>query len=115
MAISFSSGTFDGVTFRNNTVTDSGGAIWDRDGSFNLRNCTFIDNSADEEGGGVDAIGPGAVHVDQCEFVGNSARIGGAIQVTLGDLMVRSTVFRGNTGDSDGGAIDFDSRGSLLT
>lgn len=82
-----------GCTFRDNSVSNAGGAI----SAVNMRavNCQFVDNAADIAGA---AIASGSVFTN-CLFVGNTANAAGACQLESSTL-AHCTLY-GNTGFSE--------------
>lgn len=98
------------VTFRNNTASGYGGAVYC---NFEAR-CTITDSYAT----GNRAYGGGAIYSDgrptisYSSFFDNSAFIGGAIFTALGTNLVLYSTFAGNTAGLHGGAI-FSDEGDL--
>lgn len=74
----------------------------DYTGNLIVKNCTFTNNVANEDGGAINAMG--SLTVQKCTFTGNEAENGGAIY-SLGDLMVAESVFSDNHAWKDGGAV----------
>lgn len=64
--------------------------------------CTFINNTATQNGGAI--ISMHHLTVTDCTFKENSANDGGAI-LSNGELTVNSSVFKSNTANNNGGAI----------
>jgi len=103
-----------GCVFRENSTEGSGGGIHHGSGghisALSLRDCTFIENTAAEEGGavyvdGTDGIGDTMIN---CKFFGNWAlKGGGAVSCSYrsrSSLTVTQCVFSGNrTGGLGGG------------
>ncbi len=109
-----------GSTFENNTARTNGGAIYNsfynsasNNGSVNISSNNFINNTAGSSGGAIytektaDKNGGSAnMTIDNSNFKGNSAQIGGAIAHTSEGLIdVKNSTFEGNTASIQGGAI----------
>ena len=99
--------SFENITFKNSN-SDYGGAI-NSDGSVNLTNCNFEENSADTEGGAVWAKND--VIVKNCSFNKNKCSGAYVIQCKGGAIYSDSHVniidsnFTGNVAADYGGAI----------
>lgn len=114
-------GTFINCIFYNCTA-DSAGALY----YSNAYNCTFISNSAHEDGGAVgktpvynckfinnSAAKGGAIWLEEiecceisnCEFYNNSAEKGGAIYINKNNVKISDSLFENNTAKDIGGAI----------
>jgi hypothetical protein len=103
--------------FENNNASSDGGAIWLNDGNPTIQYCRFFGNSAAEFGGAIEAIGS-SVHsmVWDCEFIGNSAGDGGAIDiVAAAQLQIKRCKFYGNSAASNGGAVFNETSAQLPT
>jgi len=84
---------------------DSGGGIFNVYSSPTVRNCTFIDNSAEYQGGGM-FNAYSSPTVINCTFIGNSATRGGGMRnVALSNPTLTSCTFIGNSADYEGGGI----------
>ena len=100
-----------GTTYANcifiNNFADEGGALTFH-GSGEIRNCTFINNTAGEYGG---ALSTGFLYdhmeltVSHCDFDGNSAPNGGAIQANGLNIVIDDSNFKNNHVTENGGAI----------
>ena len=90
-----------------NNFADKGGALTFH-GSGEIRNCTFINNTAGEYGG---ALSTGFLYdqmeltVSHCDFDGNSAPNGGAIQANGLNIVIDDSNFKNNYVAENGGAI----------
>ena len=86
---------------------DEGGALTFH-GSGEIKNCTFINNTAREYGG---ALSTGFLYyymeliVTDCNFEGNDAPMGGAIQANGLNILIRNSNFNNNNVSQKGGAI----------
>ena len=92
-------------TFNNNIGRNVGGAISDvppSNGQISVSNSTFTNNQASE--GGAITIYDSPLTVQSSTFIRNLARNGGAIMVD-GTAVISDSLFRDNTADGNGGAI----------
>ncbi|MBR4448151.1 hypothetical protein [Methanobrevibacter sp.] len=86
---------------------DEGGALTFH-GSGEIRNCTFINNTARDFGG---ALSTGYKYeymeltVADCNFEGNDAPMGGAVQANGLNILISNSYFKGNNVSENGGAI----------
>lgn len=94
--------TIRGMTFRNGN-SYYGGALYGYGSvapGFDVAHCRFENNQATREGGAIQAR---YIQLEQCEFIGNSSPLGGAVScVYAGEI--RDCTFRGNRADRYGGA-----------
>lgn len=76
-----------------------------------FRDCVFVDNTAQTNGGSTPVANGGAIGADdpilveRCRFHGNTARRGGAIGGSGGRLTIQNSIFTGNHALERGGAI----------
>ncbi|MCB9858402.1 MAG: C39 family peptidase [Phycisphaerales bacterium] len=84
----------DGCTFANNNATGDGGGVYIRgtyepgsilrdaavESFVNIRNCEFTGNSASGRGGALAASKLTIPKITDCKFVGNQAKVAGAIE-----------------------------------
>ena len=98
-----------GITFQHGKLQNSGGAI-SNDGILTVTNCTFKDNTADNEVGGA-LLTHTQLTVVNCIFMGNIANSGSAIFNKGGILTVSGSMFTYNQAVDD--AIDFYSGGTI--
>ena len=96
--------TVQGCSFVNNTA-DYGGAVnWQR-ANGTLRDCLFIDNSADRLGGALFWYGDNGI-VENCTFLHNYAsQSGGAVNINKGNVYINNCSFSDNVAVISGGAI----------
>ena len=96
--------TFTANTTRHPTDGNGGAMTLEGPGTFTVENTTFTANSS--PGYGALWINSPSATVDTCRFEGNVARTasGGALVVDLG-VVVRDSVFIGNSAASAGGAL----------
>ena len=105
------------VGFANGFVSGSGGAIYighSGDTIFNitLENCTFINNTARNDGGALWIAGTfrmehddmGYLKVNNCTFINNTAERGGAIY-NQRSILISNCTFINNTANGYGGSI----------
>jgi hypothetical protein len=98
--------------YENASLADAG-ALAVGQGTFLIEDCTFVWNTCTGRGGGVTVLRPATVSISRCEFLGNSATLGGSgLYLTdflnqEGDLKVEvlQSVFWGNLTTSGYGAI----------
>lgn len=81
-----------------------GSAILSVNGSPNIYDSVFSDNTAYWSGGAILAREGSSVVVGRCEFRGNMSRFGGGIALSLSSAQITESVFVGN-GPTDGAAI----------
>ena len=100
----------DGCTFSNNRAFNGGGVhYYEFNGTdhFDMKSCVFDTNQASNWGGGlfIDSPrnGPSGITIDSCNFIGNIAKYGAAIDnftlngaVFDGDFLIKSCLFTGN-------------------
>ncbi len=85
------------------TIAPVGGAVYTlRDSSVTLKNCTLMDNSADE-GGAIFSLGP--LHLIQCTLAGNRGKYGGALQCRAPTTVSHCTI-SGNEAECGGGVCN---------
>lgn len=100
------------LNFINAYDSDSGAAVYIREGSAVFKNCKFINNSVAGEGGAVDTNG--FTVFDNCYFQNNFAgKDGGAIYAyypyeDVHSLFITNSVFRDNFASGNGGAVYMD-------
>ncbi|MEQ1504360.1 MAG: hypothetical protein ABMB14_19120 [Myxococcota bacterium] len=98
--------TLRGVTVRNGEAQDGGGLMFYGPRRLVVADCTFVDNHAWSEGGGVYAKEHGLVAVSDSTFERNTAGDGGAIFAEeLRSLLIHDAVFDHNEASSFGGAL----------
>jgi predicted outer membrane repeat protein len=88
-----------GCEFRNNTATNSGGAIYAEGGTL-LVDCTFTGNSSDD--GGAIHFDAGSNTIRNCQFVANSATSHGSalfLGGQSGNLLLEGSLFDANSGN----------------
>ena len=105
-------GQMRNCTFINNTATDGGAVDWTGINGL-LTNCTFINNSA-EKGGGIYWYGIEGT-IGNCIFFNNTAEIGGAVYVTGRNTKLDSSEFRDNIADDIGGGVYSDGVNFILS
>ena len=99
-----SSPTITNCVFSNNFANWGGGANINNDVLFS--DCTFINNTAQHDGGGM-YIGPGSSVLTNCSFIGNTTQqhYGGGIRTSDSTPSFIGCIFENNHGDRWGGAI----------
>jgi hypothetical protein len=99
--------------FRSNRAVDGGAIAMVNQGTLNLANCTFMENTSTAIGGGGGGAiwANGTLNLQRCDFVDNVAEqaSGGAVLMFGGDSTVTRCLFSGNTSggfpSGGGGAI----------
>ncbi len=97
---------YQNCIFINNSASQGGALTYHASGM--IKNCTFIDNSARYYGG---ALATGYLYstmdldVVQCTFDGNTAPIGGAIQLNGMNVNVKDCKLNNNSVSKYGGAV----------
>ncbi|MGE3823111.1 MAG: choice-of-anchor Q domain-containing protein [Bacteroidia bacterium] len=95
-------------TFSNNNATANGGGLFNWGSSFTLSQCVFSGNTAGSAGGGLYNFSATSI-VQNCLFTGNTASTGGGINISnSSEPQIIGCTFSGNTataGASNGGAI----------
>ena len=108
--------TFENCTFTGNSVTNNqgGGAIFFANGTLNIIDSSFENNTSSDEGGAIFA-NSGTITITNTLFKTNSAASkGGAIYTTNGDFTITGSTFYDNetTGAGGGSAFYVASSGS---
>jgi predicted outer membrane repeat protein len=111
--------TIDGFFFRDaynegSTVSYGpyGSAILARGSKLTIRNCTFMYNYAEGDGGAMHLAGSD-FEIDNCKFLYNTAvNNGGAIYVNSGNVIITNCIFTGNETEVGGGSAVLISTGN---
>jgi len=98
------------ITLKNlvlvNGKSNVGGAIFiSGSATYNIINCTFINNTAGNIGGAIFNDVVATLTITNSRFINNSALISGGAINSKGDVVIDDSVFTGNTVSRDGGAI----------
>ena len=94
-------------TFINNTADQGGALTYHASGK--IEDCVFINNTAKLYGG---ALSTGYANIDMnlkvitCNFDGNKAPYGGAIQLKGSDIEIQNSKFNKNIAQINGGAVN---------
>ena len=116
------------TSFYTNSTSGSGGAVNIQEGRCDFIDCTFLGNSADDDGGAIDnwaelncsdsqfynnstKSNGGSIinqrdcitNVTDCKFILNTAKEGGGAMVNWGKVNCRKSIFSQNRGDTQGG------------
>ncbi len=103
--------TLDGATVTRGVATNrSGGGVFCSEGNFLARNCTFLENYAEDEGGGI-YNSLGTVRLENCRFVRNESWFqGGGLSTDRGTVQVIGCEFIDNySAEIAGGAFSDES------
>ena len=98
---------YENCIFINNSAAQGGALTYHASGL--IKNCTFINNTATEYGG---ALSTGYEYnkmnlkIEGSHFEGNSAPIGGAVQLIGENVDISDSEFKNNTASQNGGAIN---------
>ncbi len=105
--------TLDGVTVTRAIAKDrTGGGVRCSHGNLLVRNCTFLENYAEDEGGGI-YNWVGTLRLENCRFVRNVSWFrGGGVSNDGGTVQVTDCEFIDNYALGEGGGID-NQEGSL--
>lgn len=99
-------------TFKSNSATGDGGAIYSKNSPMQLTNCHFIENSCKSSGGALATI-DSAITIESSTFTGNTATaVGGAILDNNGPITLKDVQFSQNKANILAGAV-FKDAGSL--
>lgn len=102
-ALTLSGGTTTPPSFKNNSATGDGGAIYAQ-GSVVVERLSFPEeNSAGGSGGAVYATG--SIDARSSDFTKQKATADGGALCAVGDVTATSSTFTSNTATNDGGAI----------
>jgi predicted outer membrane repeat protein len=94
-----------GITFRNGSALDDGGAIYCRSSRLRLDSCVFDSNTSGKDGGALSARMESEVEIRNCLFEGNvCVSRGGGVFSGYGMVSLSNCSFAGNSA-SQGGAI----------
>ncbi|MDR1818710.1 MAG: hypothetical protein LBR15_00490, partial [Methanobrevibacter sp.] len=84
-----------------------GGAVFITGGVNYLNNCTFINNQAENEGGGIITDNMSTrCYFNECNISNNVAKYGGGISAYKGIVEVRNSAINGNIANIDGGGAN---------
>lgn len=115
-AVEANTATVIDTLFQDN-VGSHGGGLYTRYGA-TIINSTFINNTADVSYGGgfVGAANGGVVTIINSTFAGNQAdTVGGAIDVTVGELIIHNSTITGNSANFAGGISAYDNVDVTIT
>lgn len=88
----------EGLTLQRGYNLGNGGGLLSEQCALILRNCTIIDNVADNEGGGVSLLNAASYLVENCLFERNESAAAAAIGVVGGRGAIQRNDIRNNTG-----------------
>ncbi|MEN8126738.1 MAG: hypothetical protein ABFR90_02925 [Planctomycetota bacterium] len=102
--------------FINNTADHYGGGIFCYLGAPTIANCAFLGNTANYYGGGGLSCYQSNVMVMSCVFSGNTAAMyGGGLHSYESDQIVASCTFSGNSSNFGGGIYCFESNAPVIS
>ena len=94
----------NGLTLVNGTAEN--GAAMSVEGALKIQNCQFVANSATNNGGAINGEGARFIEVTNCYFVKNDAgNHGGAVCIISEECKVLNSIFEFNKALEDGGAL----------
>ncbi len=102
----------------NDAASGSGGGLYCDavDHTNEVRNCTFSENNAAQDGGAVVCLNGSSPSFSNCDFQFNTAmRKGGAVYAADGGPGFTDSIFTGNVSGGDGGGIHLDHTTGTLT
>jgi predicted outer membrane repeat protein len=105
------SSVIDGFTIRNGRAVNGGAILCEWESSPTIRNCHFLENSAQEWGGAIVCDIDCDPLIAGCVFSGNKALLGGAIGGYFSDMTVTDCEFIGNAAAETSG---FDAAGGAM-
>ena len=95
--------TLKNIIFKNGFSECSGGAIINN-GDLTIESCEFLDNSSDDYGGAI--YNNSKLFIKDSSFMENRADYGGAVYIDSDSILnLKSSVFKSNSSEFEGGAI----------
>ncbi|BDD11937.1 hypothetical protein FUAX_43690 (plasmid) [Fulvitalea axinellae] len=94
---------FTDCVFKGNR-SHHGGVMLIQASEARFTRCVFVENNAVTAGGAFRVYRNASVAFDECEFVGNNTKYGGALYLDL-SVTIRNGIFRDNSASEDGNAI----------
>jgi predicted outer membrane repeat protein len=91
--------------FDRNTASVHGGGLYNNASDALVTTCTFTDNVATSDGGGVTNSDCVAVDIMDCTFIGNVGSYGGGLRNSNSDVVVTDCTFAANTALVTGGGM----------
>lgn len=102
-------------TFIGNSADENGGGMYTDFSQMPVRGCLFLNNTAGIGGGGMNNRSSLSLAVTNSTFTGNSASFGGGVANNEGLLTVTNCTFTGNTATNYGGGISVSMSMSTVT
>lgn len=94
------------LNFENNYSSKNGAAIYNDNSDINLTAVYFINNTAEENGGGIYMTPTSKTYLNRTHFINNKAKIGGGIfNGSNHELKILSSLFSNNSATINGGGI----------
>ena len=114
------SAKLDNVTIQNGYTSGSGAGMYNYYASPEITNCTFSNNSADLQGGGMCNYESSSPVLTNCTFSGNSASSGGGMENYDSSPVLTNCTFSSNSASGSsygygGGMYNYDSSSPVLT
>ncbi len=106
--------TIENTTLTGNTSTGNGGGISTSNSKLIIRNSTISSNTSDDAGGGVSHRGDDEAIFYNCVFQNNVGTVGGGLMTEGLDVVVSESIFRGNSCNERGSAIDLYGNGDYI-
>lgn len=98
----------EGIKFTNFSYNGYGGVIYCSANNVTIKNCTFANNVAVDDGGAIYFFNANNSYVSDCLFVNNTASSGGAVAWSMfNNATVSNCTFIGNLAKINAGAIKF--------
>ena len=98
-------GNIYNASFKNNTVSDSGGGIYIDSSKIKITDAIFIKNKGNKGTGGAACIVSSKVEINKSKFKGNSAKYGGGIYSNSSITKLNNVTLSENKSNKSGGAL----------
>ena len=102
--------------FRNNIALDHGGSIYLEENSYTtISNSNFIDSETGNDGGAIFGMFIEVCNINNCNFSGNDAEMGGALVIYGNSDVVANCNFVDNNAEQHGGAIRWNGKNGIVS